>query len=233
MSYYFYLGDFQLPVPPPRMDIKVGNKNKTVSLINEGEINILKTPALKEVSFEALFPNQNYPFADYATSLTGIAVSALLGNSFTYQGASGFLSSIQTAKLANLPLRFIVTRLTANFTMLFDSNFLVSIEDFTMKEDAKNGYDIVVPLRLKEYRPYGTKEVTVSTDENGKETITVKESRQTDRLTEKAWTVTKEKSVFEAVKLASGGGLNWRSIANLNGVLNPSAVQPGQVLKLE
>nr|DAJ16579.1 MAG TPA: tail assembly protein [Siphoviridae sp. ct2ef27] len=233
MSYYFYLGDFQLPVPPPRMDIKVGNKNKTVSLINEGEINILKTPGLKEVSFEAMFPNQSYPFADYATSLTGMAVSALLGNSFAYQSASGFLSSLQTAKLANLPLRFIVTRLTANFTMLFDSNFLVSIEDFTMKEDAKNGYDIVVPLRLKEYRPYGTKEVTVSTDENGKETITVKESRQTDKLTEKAWTVTKEKSVFEAVKLASGGGLNWRSIANLNGVLNPSAVQPGQVLKLE
>ena len=66
MSYYFYLGDFMLPVPPPRMDIKVNNKNKTINLINEGEINIIKTPGLKEISFEALLPNANYPFADYS-----------------------------------------------------------------------------------------------------------------------------------------------------------------------
>lgn len=234
MSYYFFLGSTMLPVPPPKMDIKIGNKNKTVELINEGEINILKSPGLKEVSFEALFPNQQYPFADYSTSITGMSVSALLGNStLTYKSASSFLTTLQQAKTNSTKLRFIVTRLTANLTMLFDTNFLVSIEDFTMKEDAKNGYDVIVALRLKEYRSYGTKEVEVSTDENGNETYTVKETRDTDTETAKAWTITQEKSVFEAVKLASGGSLNWRTVANLNGIVNPNAVQPGQVLKLE
>ena len=92
MSYYFYLGDFMLPVPPPRMDIKVNNKNKTINLINEGEINIIKTPGLKEISFEALLPNANYPFADYSQSFLGNAVSAFTGNLFTYQPAANFLS---------------------------------------------------------------------------------------------------------------------------------------------
>lgn len=233
MSYYFYLGDFMLPVPPPRMDIRVNNKNKTINLINEGEINIIKTPGLKEISFEALLPNANYPFADYSQSLTGNAVSAFLGNAFSYRSATNFLESLQTAKNSNSPVRLIITRMTASFAMLFDTNFLVTVEDFTMREDAKNAYDIIVPLRLKEWRDYGTKEVTVTTDENGNQVVTVNKPRQTDKSVGRAWTVTKEKSVFEAVKMASGGSLNWRSVANLNGILNPNAVQPGQVLRLE
>lgn len=233
MSYYFYLGDFMLPVPPPRMDIRVNNKNKTINLINEGEINIIKTPGLKEISFEALLPNANYPFADYSQSLAGNAVSAFLGNAFSYRPAINFLESLQTAKNSNSPVRLIITRMTASFAMLFDTNFLVTVEDFTMRDDAKNAYDIIVPLRLKEWRDYGTKEVTVTTDENGNQVVTVNKPRQTDKSVDRAWTVTKEKSVFEAVKMASGGSLNWRSVANLNGILNPNAVQPGQVLRLE
>lgn len=233
MSYYFYLGDFMLPVPPPRMDIRVNNKNKTINLINEGEINIIKTPGLKEISFEALLPNANYPFADYSQSLAGNAVSAFLGNAFSYRPATNFLESLQTAKNSNSPIRLIITRMTASFAMLFDTNFLVTVEYFTMREDAKNAYDIIVPLRLKEWRDYGTKEVTVTTDENGNQVVTVNKPRQTDKSVGRAWTVTKEKSVFEAVKMASGGSFNWRSVANLNGILNPNAVQPGQVLRLE
>ena len=38
----------------------------------------------------------------------------------------------------------------------------------------------------------------------------------TNKITPSVWKVTKEKSVYEAVKLASGGSLNWRSVMNLN-----------------
>lgn len=233
MSYYFYIDDFMLPVPPPRMDIKINNKNKTVSLINEGEINIIKTPGLKEISFECLMPNANYPFADYSQSIEGNTASLLFGNMFSFKPAANFVEKFQKAKADKTPVRLIITRMTANFTMLFDTNFLVTIEDFTMREDAKNGYDIIIPVRMKEYREYGTKEVTVTTDENGKQVVTVSKPRQTDKNVGRAWKVTKEKSIFEAVKKASGGSLDWRSVANLNGVLNPNAVQPGQVLRLE
>lgn len=234
MAYYFYLGDTQLPVPPSKMDIKIGNRNRTVSLIDNGEINIIKSPGLKTIRFNALLPNNVYPFADYSQSLTGMAVSAFLGNSFSYQSADTFITAFQAAKDAQTPVRLIITRLGANFSLLFDTNLLVTIEDCTMQEDAKQGTDVVMALTLKEYRPYGTKEVEVTTDENGNQTVTVKNPRTTDRTVPKVWNITREKSVLEAVKLASGGSLNWRQVANINGMYNPSAVlKNGQVLHLE
>ncbi len=42
MAYDFYLDGVQLPIPPPKLEVKVTNKNKTVDLINTGEVNILK-----------------------------------------------------------------------------------------------------------------------------------------------------------------------------------------------
>ncbi len=234
MSYYFYLGDFMLPVPPSRMDISVNNKNKTVSLINEGEINIIKTPGLKEIAFDALFPNTPYPFADYSRSFLGDVASYLTSNRFAYRPAAGFLDGLEAAKADKNPLRFIVTRLTASFVLLFDTNFLVTVEDFTLKEDAREGYDAVVALKLKEWRDYGTKQVTVTQGADGAQTVAVSKTRQTDRSVPKAWTVTGEKSVYEAVKLASGGGLDWRTVAlSLNGNFNPFEIIRGQVLRFE
>ena len=46
MAYDFYLDGVQLPIPPPKLEIKVTNKNKTVDLINTGEVNILKKEGL-------------------------------------------------------------------------------------------------------------------------------------------------------------------------------------------
>lgn len=234
MAYYFYLGGMQLPVPPPKMSIKIGNQNRTVHLIDSGEINIIKSPGLKTISFSALLPNKVYPFADYAQTLTGMAVSAFLGNGFSFQPAENYLTAFTAAKEAKTPIRLIITRLAQDFSLLFDTNMLVTVEECTMQEDAKQGNDVILPLTLKEYRPYGTKEVEVTTDEDGTQHVTVKEQRQTDRTIPTAWTCTKEKSVLEAVKLASGGGLNWRQVANLNGLYNPSAaLRPGTVLRLE
>lgn len=246
MAYYFYLDDMMLPIPPAKMDIRIKNKNKTVNLINEGEINIIKTESLKEISFELLLPNSNYPFADYSQSDTEIGVSAfnnlfggsigILGNllnEYSFKGAEHYLEKIKIAKESKQPLRLIIMRMTPSFEVLFDTNLLVTIENYSIREDAKNGFDVVVPLQLKEYKYYATKEVEVKTDENGKETYTIKENRPTDKITPSVWKVTKEKSVYEAVKLASGGSLNWRSVMNLNKMYNPSTPTLKEVLKLE
>lgn len=96
MSYYFFLGNTMLPVPPPRMNTKINGKNKTINLINEGEVNLIKTPGLTEISFDFLLPNSRYPFANYDSSLqTGLinyAVGAIssriggsLGNAFSFK----------------------------------------------------------------------------------------------------------------------------------------------------
>jgi len=42
MAYSFFIGDVMLPVTPPALELKIKNHNKTITLINDGEINILK-----------------------------------------------------------------------------------------------------------------------------------------------------------------------------------------------
>ncbi len=42
MAYDFYLDGVQLPITPGKLEVKVTNKNKTIDLINVGEVNILK-----------------------------------------------------------------------------------------------------------------------------------------------------------------------------------------------
>ena len=52
MAYKFYIAGKLLPVPPPTMTITINNQNERVSLVDDGEINIIKRPGLKEFSFE-------------------------------------------------------------------------------------------------------------------------------------------------------------------------------------
>ena len=63
--YEFYMDGVRLPVTPSSLTIKTANQNKTINLINEGQVNVLKTPGLSKISFSALLPNREYPFACY------------------------------------------------------------------------------------------------------------------------------------------------------------------------
>lgn len=86
MSYYFYLGKTLLPVAPSKLTLKIGGQNKTYNLINDGEINVLKSASLTEIEFDALLPNVQYGFAIYKNG---------------YQSAGVFLNAIETLKKVN------------------------------------------------------------------------------------------------------------------------------------
>lgn len=140
--YYFYFDKLLLPVAPPSLDIKINNQNKTVNLINESEINILKNPGLTDIDFEFMLPQVKYPFAVYKDG---------------FQKAKYYLDAIEKLKVNKTPFQFIVTRSLPNGGLLFDTNIKVSIEDYSINEDSENGFDVFVPISLKQYRPYGTK----------------------------------------------------------------------------
>ena len=61
-GYDFYFGTIRLPVTPAELTITTPSKNETVTLINDGEINIVKKQGLKEISFSFMLPHQKYPF---------------------------------------------------------------------------------------------------------------------------------------------------------------------------
>ncbi|HMM20637.1 MAG TPA: hypothetical protein PKA10_07840 [Selenomonadales bacterium] len=233
MAYYFFLNDMMLPVPPEKMTLKINNKNKTINLINEGEANIIKTPGLTEISFDARLPNASYPFANYDASFSDSLGSSLVGNSFSFKKADYFISSFREMKTGQLPFRLIIARMSPQFQMLSDTNLLVTLEEYNNNEDAKNGFDVVVPLRFKQYRPFGTKELVKTTNASGEEVYTVKENRLATKEVPAAYQIRNEQSIWEACKRVSGGSLNWRTVAGLNGLSNPiGGMVKGTVLHL-
>lgn len=233
MAYYFFLGDMMLPVPPEKLTLTIKNKNKTIDLINEGEVNIVKTPGLTEIGFDARLPNTNYPFASYDTSFSNSLTSNLLGSSFSFKKADYFMSYFKQAKTTQAPFRLIIARMSPQFNMLSDTNMLVTLEEYSNNEDAGNGFDVVVPLKFKQYREFGTKELVKTTNANGEEVYTVQENRLANKEVPAAYQVRNEQSIWEACKRVSGGSLNWRTVAGLNGLSNPlGSIKKGTVLHL-
>lgn len=217
MSYYFFIDAVQIPIPPSKMQLKIGSKNQTMSLINGGEINILKTPGLAEVSFDLLLPNVRYPFAQYI---------------FGYRPAEYFLSHFNRLKTQSKPFQLIICRMTPRYEFLFDTNLTVALEDYEITEDAHNGFDVMVSIKLKQYKPYATKTLTFKEKADGKKTATAQKMRRISREIVKAYKVaTGQMSLWEICKTQLGDGSKWPEIAKLNNIVNPNNLIE-QVIKL-
>ena len=155
-GYHFFIGDLELPYAPSKLKIVIGSKNQTVDLINGGEINVLKSPKLTEIEFDIELPRgRQYAFANELIS------------SKTY---TDYFEKLMVEKT---PTRLVITRpnpLLGGSTGIggtkndFESTVLtVSLEGYTLEEDAENAYDVTVSLKFKEYIAYGTvKKVIVS-----------------------------------------------------------------------
>jgi hypothetical protein len=171
--YVFLFNYIPLPIPPSSLEIKTPSMNKTVTLINDGEINIPKNQGLREISFEFLLPSVNcYPFAQYNLGMPG------LGN-YT---ASALIPLLNAWRKLNEPTRFIVARLSPDYKPIYFTNILCLIEDFTYKEDAEElGFDTMCSITLKEYKPYSTKRVKAEAPNSkpGSKKGTVEKKRDT------------------------------------------------------
>lgn len=144
MSYQFYIGPVLLPVTPSSITVDIDGNNNVVTLLNDGEINILHDPKLKECAFEVLLPTraEKYPFAHYG--MDGREAKAF----------TTYFREIQQRKLA---FPFIVAKMTPGKQIPSDYEyFLAVIERYSQREDATNGLDVVVDLQLREYREYST-----------------------------------------------------------------------------
>lgn len=143
MSYIFYFGNVPLPVTPSKVQTKISGTNKTYTLINEGEINVLKSPKLTDISFDILIPSVKYPFAIYKDN--------------QFKPVTYYLEMLEGLMNGKKPFQFIVTRAFPNGKGLYDTNMKVSLEDYTIKEDVKDGFDCTITVKLKQYKDYGTK----------------------------------------------------------------------------
>lgn len=243
--YDFYLKKCLLPVAPGKLQIKINNANETVTLMNEGQVNILKKAELTDIEFECLIPQVKYPFAVYKKKTAKKAKkkakeTAKGKNEKTsyFRKASYYLKEFEKLKTSRKPFQFIISRYSPKGEPLFHTNMRVSLEDYTITEDAKEGADVKVKIRLKQYRDFGTKTVKIK-KEKGKTKASAKKPRETDNspapAAAQAYTVVKGDCLWNIAKKFYGDGSLYTVIYNANqGVIggNPNLIFPGQVLTI-
>ena len=98
---------------------------------------MIKSPSLSEINFSILLPTQKYPFAIYENG---------------FKNPDFYLSKIRNLKNSLKPFRLHIIRTNNASTSLN-----VTLENYEILEDAeKIGKDIIVNLKLKEYRHFAT-----------------------------------------------------------------------------
>lgn len=223
-EYDFWLGDCLLPVAPGKLQIKINNANKTITLIEDGQVNILKQAGLTEVEFECLIPQVEYPFAVY------------IGG---FREVSYFLDYLEALKTKKQPFQFMVVRSMPDGRPLFSTNLKVSMESYTLTEEAEEGFDLKVKIKLKQYREYGTKMVNLVETEDGSKKAKVQKKRAAGKspapASAQAYTVKKGDCLWTIAKYFYGSGAKYTLIYEANKKViggNPNKIYPGQVLTI-
>lgn len=220
--YFFYLDKCLLPVTPSKLTTKINNANKTITLINEGQVNLLKTAELTDIDFECEIPQVNHPYAIYKTG---------------FLGASFFLGYFERLKTSKQPFQFIVVRMLPSGRILFSTNIRVSMENYTITESASNGFDLTVKISLKQYRYYGTNTVQVKNNIGA----AIVASLIVNRLAEHSpapkrsqkYEVKKGDTLYTIAKRFYGDGSKYKKIQNANSfITDPNALRVGQELTI-
>lgn len=223
MGYDVYLGNCLLPVPPEKITTKVNGNNKTVTLINDGEINILKKAGLTDIDFTVEIPQSRYPYAVYKDG---------------FKEAGYFFDIFENLKNSLKPFQFIVCRRMPSGRKLLSTNIKVSLEDYKITESAKNGFDFEVQLKLKQYRDYGTKQINVQLA-SGKPRASVEPKRETNNSpapsSAQSYTVKSGDCLCAIARRFYGDDKRYIDIYNANKSIiggNPNLIMPGQKLTI-
>lgn len=223
-GYDVYIGNCLLPVAPKKISIKISGANKTVTLINQGEVNLLKNPKLTEVEFEFQIPQVRQPYAVYKGG---------------FVGPSYFLGYFEKLKTRKKKVQFIACRRLPNGRSLFNTNLKITMEDYTITDDAGEGFDITVKVKLKQWRHYGTQSVVIKQPAPAVTTAVTEPVRETNNSPQPAspttYTVKKGDCLWKIAKQFYGNGSAYTKIYEQNkGVVggNPNLIYPGQVLTI-
>lgn len=218
--YRFQFGNLLLPVTPSKLTVKIKGNNKTLTLVNEREMNILRTPGLTEISFDAVLPMLGkYPFSAGA-----------------YKRPDYYLDALEKLMTEKQPFQFSVIRTTPNGKQLFDTDMKVSLESYTITEDASQGLDMTVAITLKQYIKYATKTQAVIQPAAESEPTIIEETKRDASSAPKAQTYTVKSGdcLWAIAKKYYNDGARYKEIyeANKDKLKSPNLIYPGQELIL-
>lgn len=226
MAYKFYIGDkILLPVTPEKLTMNINNANKTITMIDGAEINLLKAAGLTTISFDAELPNRYYPYCNYSER--------------KFKKAEYFLDILENLKINKTTFQFIVIRQLYK-GKLYDTNITVALEDYKIIEDAKNGIDVTVSITLKQYKERKVKILTIPEQTLSASATTTVQVQQTPQRQESSnaptnnlpspYVVVSGDCLWNICKKYLGDGSRCYEIATYNNISNPNLIYPGDYI---
>ncbi len=213
MAYQFRIKDLLLPVAPESVSLKVSNQNSTVSLIDGRELNFIKPPGLSEISFDALIPAFKYPFAIYEDGI--------------FRNQKYYLDYIERLKTDEKSFYLNITRQFPSGEQSYSTGMEVTLEDYSVAEEAGRGFDIVVSFNFKQYIKIEALAVDLADgllSEGGRA-----EGDSPEPENDTSYTVKSGDTLWALAKYYYGDGSKYGLIASANPqIVNPSLIYPGQ-----
>lgn len=206
-----------LPVTPAEIRTKTESRNKSVYILNFGELNLARKPGLQEISFTVLLPGRMYSFVQTEGE---------------FHEPEYFLNLFREYKAAGRPVQLIVFRKLADGSQIFCGNIEVLLEDYTVTEKGGEQGDFWVELRWKEYRNAKSIRYEMKKEADGQTALIEQGQARESKTPEGSYTVRSGDCLWAIAKRALGDGTRYREIAEKNGIADPNRIYPGQVLKL-
>lgn len=216
--YEVILDHVLFPVAPKRIEWKYNGQNETISLIDEGEANVIQPLGLTEFSLEVLLPHQKYPFARYPNG--------------EFLPPSYYLMHMKKIMEKREPVSFEIVRPGTIYDNLLE---MVTVENYTVQEDADEGRDVIVKIELKQYWMYRTKYYIpgpVGTGQLFVERPLGEEHQIPSAENPVEYTVQPGDSLWRICQQQYGDGSKCWDVANRNGIVNPNVIYAGQVITL-
>lgn len=216
MQYTFMLDGWEFPVAPPDLTVTINNQNETIQLVSGEEINMLNLPGLTDIEFTVFLPSVAYPFA------------------VSPKYPDWYLGKIEEIKINKKPVQFQVLRKLPSGAVIYDTDMMVSLEEYELYEDAEElGFDTQVQLKLKQYKEYGTKKLVLDNQTNTASAETQR-AEGVNAPSSNSYTVVSGDCLWNIAKKFLGDGSRWKEIYNLNTdkIENPNLIYPGQELVL-
>lgn len=203
-GYNFYFADrndkavLTFPITPGELTISIGSKNETITLINGGDINVLKSPSLVEISFDARFPMRQYPYSRQVSSF------------------QSYFDRFKLYKENKQPFKFIVARTTPNGKRTWDTNLWVALEDFELKESVDEGDDVIVSVKLKQYKEYKVVAIKTNNSNSNTTSSSSKPRGGSSSNLPTTYTVKNGDCLWNIAKKFYGSGAKYTKIYNEN-----------------
>ena len=204
--------EINIPVLPAKLNVSSPGKNERVTVLELGEVLLLRKKGLRILSWESVFPVSKAP---YTVGQIRDPVS--------------IVQAIQKARDQKSPVRFLITGTD------LDCNLRMGIDSFEYEERSGELGDLYYTIKLYEWKDISPKRIVLP--EKKEEPAKTKEPERPGKpeQTSKTYTVKPGDCLWNIAKKFYGKGSDYTKIYNANkGKIgsNPNLIYPGQVFTI-